>query len=209
MASDQGNYKQAVTYLQEGLLLARQLNHSEWISALLNNLGDIAIEQGDYEQATMYFQEGLDLARRIEHREWISFILHNLGITARKQKNHILSEQYTAESLVLAQQIGVPQITCLILNEYGNLHLDQNLPALAEKDFKDVLTNAPEGGQDFIAFAQYGLARVAAINGRLDEARGLGEQSATMLENMGRREAREVKSWLSSWTENANKDGEE
>jgi tetratricopeptide (TPR) repeat protein/transcriptional regulator with XRE-family HTH domain len=209
MASERGNYEQATPYFQEGLLLARQLNHSEWISGFLNNLGDSAIEQENYEQATIYFQEGLDLARSIEHREWTSFILHNLGITARKQKNYALSENYTLESLALARQIGIPQIICFILNEYGNLHLDQHLPDLAEKDFKETLTNAPEGGQDFIALAQYGLARVANINGKLEEARELGEKSAIALESMGRREAREVKSWLVSLQENENKNGEE
>jgi hypothetical protein len=123
--------------------------------------------------------------------------------------NYALSEQYLSESLALAQQINIPQITCYILNEYGNLHLDQNLPDLAEKDFHETLTNAPEGGQDFIALAQYGLARVASINGRLKEARELGEQSIAALEGMGRREAREVKTWLNSLQTIANKDGEE
>ncbi|HEY0756922.1 MAG TPA: tetratricopeptide repeat protein, partial [Ktedonobacteraceae bacterium] len=150
-----------------------------------------------------------DLARRIEHREWTSFLLHNLGITARKQRNYSLSEQYSQESLVLAQKIGIPPIICYILNEYGNLHLDQDLPDLAERDFNEVLANAPEGGQDFVAFAQYGLARVAVINRRLDEARQLGEQSVATLESMGRREAREVKNWLNSLPVNTNKDGEE
>lgn len=198
MANDQGNYEQSITYLQEGLVLARQINHSEWTSAILSNLGDAAIEQGNYEQATLYLQEGLEIARRIEHREWISLLLHNLGITARKQKKYPLAEKYSQESLVLAQQIGIPQIICYILNEYGNLHLDQQLPDLAEQDFQEMLANAPEGGKDIIALAQYGLARVAGINGNTEEARQLGEQSAVTLDNIGHREAQNVERWLAA-----------
>lgn len=197
-AAEQGKYAQAETYYQEGLRLARQLQHSEWISGFLNNLGDITSEQGDYEQAARYFHEGLELARQIEHREWTSFLLLNLGITVRKQRKYALSETCLRESLALARQIGIPQITCYVLNEYGNLHLEQQQPELAKINFREILAIVPEGGQDFIAFARYGLARVAAARGELVEARALGEQSRAALEGMGRREAQEVESWLRS-----------
>jgi tetratricopeptide (TPR) repeat protein/DNA-binding XRE family transcriptional regulator len=193
---EQGKYEQAEAYLQEGLAIARQINRREALSALLNNLGDVEIELGNYQQAETYFQEGLELARQLGQREWISLLLHNLGLTSRKQKNFSLSEQYSQESLVLAQQIGIPQITCYILNECGNLYLDQQLPEQAEKNFQEMLANAPQGGQDLIALAQYGLARVASINGDLPAARQLGAISAAALESMGHRDTAEVKIWL-------------
>lgn len=193
---EQGKYEQAEAYLQEGLAIARRINRQEAISALLNNLGDVEIELGNYQQAETYFQEGLDLARQLGQREWISLLLHNLGLTSRKQKNFSLSEHYSQESLVLAQQIGIPQITCYILNECGNLYLDQHLPDQAEKNFKEMLANAPEGGQDLIALAQYGLARVASSKGDMETARQLGAVSAATLESMGHRDTSEVKSWL-------------
>lgn len=198
IAAEQGNYTRSEAYFQEGLLLARQLQHSEWISAFLNNLGDSASEQGDYDQAMHYFQEGLELARQIEHREWISFLLYNLGLTTRKQMNYALSAQYLQESLSLAYKIGIPQIACYSLYEQGNLYLDQHLPELAETDFREILAIIPIGGQDFIALAHYGLARVAEAQGRQEEARVLGEKSIIALESMGRREVQEVKSWLHS-----------
>ncbi|HEY1352844.1 MAG TPA: tetratricopeptide repeat protein [Ktedonobacteraceae bacterium] len=193
---EQGKYEQAEAYLQEGLAIARRINRQEAISALLNNLGDVEIELGNYQQAETYFQEGLDLARQLGQREWISLLLHNLGLTSRKQKNFALSEHYSHESLVLAQQIGIPQITCYILNECGNLYLDQHLPDQAEKNFKEMLANAPEGGQDLIALAQYGLARVAGSKGDVETARQLGAISAAALESMGHRDTSEVKIWV-------------
>ncbi len=196
ISGEQGNYMQAGQYWQEGLLLARQMNHSEWMSGFLNNLGDVASEQGNYEQATRYFQEGLHIARKIEHQEWISFLLFNLGLTTRKQKNYSLSERYLQESLQRAKQLGIAPILCYIFNEYGNLHLDQAQPVLAKKNFEEVLTFAPEGGNDFIALATYGLARVAASLGNTSQAKQLGEQSVLLLEHMGRREAQEVREWL-------------
>jgi tetratricopeptide (TPR) repeat protein/transcriptional regulator with XRE-family HTH domain len=208
MIGEQGNPVQAEIYFKEGLVLARQLNHSVWISALLSNLGDLANEQGNYNQATIYFQEGLDLARQIEHREWTSLLLANLGLTTRKMGNYMLSEKYTDEGLTLARQMGIPQITCHILYEYGNLYLSQHSIKQAESNFREMLVTAPEGGQDLIALAQYGLAQVASINGEREEARQLAETSAIALENMGHRDAKEVKSWLLSFESN-NKRGEE
>ena len=61
-----------------------------------------------------------------------------------------------------------------------------------------MLTLVPEGGQDLFALAQYGLARTAAAQGNIHEARKLGEASVTALEAMGHRNAKDVRDWLNS-----------
>ncbi|HVU69489.1 MAG TPA: tetratricopeptide repeat protein [Ktedonobacteraceae bacterium] len=195
MSSEQGKYQEAMGYLQESLLIARQLRHQEWISGSLNNLGDAASEQGDYELATRYFQEGLDIARQIGHQEWISFHLLNLGSTARKQRNFGVAEQYLQESLAMADRMGIPQIMCHVLSELGDLHLDQQLTAQAEQDFRRMVATAPDGGQDLLACAQYGLARTLDAQGRSAEAMHLGAVSAAVLETIGHRKGREVRAW--------------
>ncbi len=197
-AAEQGKYEEATTYAQESLLIARELQHQEWISGSLNNLGDAASEQGNYAQATLYFQEGLHIARQIGHQEWISFLLLNLGSIARKQKNYGKAEEYLQESLVMAYRIGIPQIICHVLNELGDLHLDQQKTDLAEDDFKKMAATAPEGGQDLLACAHYGLARTLGAQGRSAEAMQLGAVSAAVLEAIGHRKRREVREWHNS-----------
>ena len=46
-------------------MLARQIGHREWISALLSNLGRATSEQRTIIQAEEYLQEGLMIARQI------------------------------------------------------------------------------------------------------------------------------------------------
>ncbi|MEO7022209.1 MAG: tetratricopeptide repeat protein [Ktedonobacteraceae bacterium] len=208
VAGEQGNYQEAEAYLQEGLRLARQLNHSEWISALIANLGGVAIEMGNYQEAETYLQEGLEMARQIEHREWISFLLLNLGIATRKQKNYQQTDKYLYESLALARQLNVPQITCHILYEYGNLHLDQKHIDQAQSHFQEMSDTAPQGGQDLIALAQYGLARVSGVQGDVKGAKQLGEISAAKLETIGHRDTLEVKNWLLTLEESSKKSEE-
>jgi tetratricopeptide (TPR) repeat protein/transcriptional regulator with XRE-family HTH domain len=207
-AGEQGRYEKAEVYFQEGLKIARQINHREWISALLNNLGDVVEQQGNYTQAEQYFQEGLELARQIEHREWTSLLLHNLGLTTRKLGNYSLSEQYSQESLILAQQINIPQITCYILYEYGNLHIDQKKINQAKNNFDEMLATAPEGGQDLIALAQYGLARVLYIQKNIEEAIQMGKTSLAKLEAIGHRDTLEVRNWLHTLEKDNKKGGE-
>ncbi len=199
-AGEQGDYVQAEIYFQEGLTLARQIGDRELMSILLSNLGEVAGAQGNYVQAEIYFQEGLTLARQIEHREWISVLLSNLGLTSWKQGNNILAEEYFQEGLSIARQIGRPQITANVLNEYGNFYLHQQRIETAEAIFHEILTTIREGDQDLIALAQYGLARVNAFKGNIQEARKLGEASVASLETLGHRNAEQVRYWLSSIT---------
>ena len=197
-AGEQGNYAQEEAYYQEGLLLARQIGHREWISLLLMNLGEMEAEQGNFEQAEMYFQDGLLLARQIEHREWISVLLLNLGSMLQKQGKYALAEAHLQEGLTLARRLGIPQITCNVLYEYGNLYLNRQQIQEADTVFREMLTSIPEGGQDLFALAQYGLARTAAAQGNIDEARNLGAASVTVLAAMGHRTAKVVRDWLNS-----------
>ena len=198
MTDEQGNYEQSEAYLQESLALARRLNHREWISMLLINLGDVEVQQKNYERAEHYLQEGLQLARQIGHQEAICVLLINLGIIAHQRKNYALAETYLQESMSLAKQIGTPLLTSITLYEYGNLYLGQGMLESAEHTFHEMLQTVPDGVQDWLALAQYGLARTAAARNKFDEAKRLGALSLAALERMGHRGAQEVRLWLES-----------
>jgi tetratricopeptide (TPR) repeat protein len=179
-------------------MLARQIGYREQICVLLSNLGDVLGEQGNYLQAEAYLQEGLALARQIGHREWISALLINLGLMIRKQGNYTQSEKYFQESLTLARQLGRHRLTSAALYEYGNLYLEKQQIQAAEATFRELLYFRREGDQEFLALAQYGLARVAAAQGNIEESQRLGEASISALEVMGHRNAKEVRDWLDS-----------
>jgi tetratricopeptide (TPR) repeat protein/transcriptional regulator with XRE-family HTH domain len=192
VANRQGKDTQAESYLQEGLVLARQLGHRERTSLFLLNLGDIVLEHGNLVQAEAYLQEGLELARQIGHPERISDLLLRLGLLAAKRN---ITEQAKAcyqEGLVLARQIGLPQLICRLLAAWGDLNLQLRQKVAAESAFREMLALVPEGNQTLLAFAQYGLARVAAANGQLSEARTFAESSLATFEVLGHRQRRAV-----------------
>ena len=151
-----------------------------------------------YAQAEAYFQEGLLLARQIGHREWISGLLINLGLTIRKQGKYVDAEAYLQESLELARQVDRPQMIASALYECGIVYLAQGKIEEARKAFNEMFAVIPEGEQDRIAQAQYGLARTAMAQGNRVEAQKLGAESLKTLETMGHRNAQEVRQWLAS-----------
>ncbi len=197
-AGEQGKHIQAEKYFLEALGLARQIGHREWTSLLLSNLGEAAYELGDYAQAQTYLQEGLMLARQIGHREWVIALLSNLGRAASEQGNYIHAERYLQEGLTLARQINRHQMTANALYEYGDLNVKQGKIEGAEVIFREMLTLVPESDQDLVALGQYGLARVAAMQGNISEARRLGEASLKTLDEIGHRKVQEVRNWLAS-----------
>jgi tetratricopeptide (TPR) repeat protein/transcriptional regulator with XRE-family HTH domain len=192
----QGHYERAEQYLKDGLVLARQIGHREWISGLLVNLGDTLYEQGNYPEAEAYFREGLQLAQQIGQRDLTSVLLTNIGMVLSKQGDYVQAEKYLQDSLALAKQIGLSQFIPLILYEFGNLYLYQDKLVPAQQAFQEMLTVIPEGNQDLIALSQYGLARVAALQGNMQEAYQLAETSLAMLKMIGHRKAKEVEGWL-------------
>jgi tetratricopeptide (TPR) repeat protein/transcriptional regulator with XRE-family HTH domain len=197
-AVERGRFAQAVTYYQEGLKVARQLGHLEGMIILLANLGDAESELGNYTQAEAYFQEGLTLARQIMHREWMAAVLGNLGTMTRKRGNYDEAKSYLQESLSLARQVGRLEIACAVLYDYGHVYLAQLQIEDAKAIFEELLATAPEDYQDFVAQAQYGLGKVAALQGNVQEARRLGEMSVATLEAIQHRDAGEVRDWLDS-----------
>ncbi len=197
-AGEQGDYVQAEKYFQEGLELARQLGHKEWVTLLLINLGGAEAELGNYIQAEAYFQEGLIWARQIGNYELMSSLFINLGLTIQKQGHYPQAEEYLQESLTIARQINRPQIISYALYLFGNLYLDAKQAEVAEKTFQEMLNGVPEGSQELVALAQYGLARSIADQNHIEEALKLGESSLNILETMGHGTAKEVRYWLDS-----------
>ena len=177
-------------------MLARQLGHRERMSLFLLNLGDLALEQDNLVQAEAYLQEGLELARQIGHSERISDMLLRRGILATKQNDPEQAKTDYQEGLTLARHIGMPQLICRLLGAWGDLYLQLQQGEAAESAFREMLALAPEGNQILIAYAQYGLARVATSHGQLSEAYTLAESSRATFEALGHRQSKVVHDFL-------------
>jgi tetratricopeptide (TPR) repeat protein len=106
VAQKQGNFAQAETTYQEGLILARNVEDNENICTLLNNLGWLNLKRGEFTQAENYLQEGLALARKIDDRQRVGGLLRILGALENGRGNFVQAQIYLQEGLTIARQLG-------------------------------------------------------------------------------------------------------
>jgi tetratricopeptide (TPR) repeat protein/transcriptional regulator with XRE-family HTH domain len=194
----QGGALRAEELYREGLTLAREIGHHERISLLLLNLGDIVMEQRRDTEALAYYEEGLELAQKMGHRKYISDLQIHLGVLATKQGEVQRAENYLQEGLRLAHELEHPQLICKGLAAWGELHLQQHRLQAAEQVFLQMLDLVPDGYRVLEAQAQYGLARIAAGQGLLHQAKEFAEQSYLTFEAVGHRRKSVVHAFLTS-----------
>ena len=101
-----GQTAQAEALYQEGLMLARQVNHRDLIGDLTMDLGAVATMNGNYAQAESFYQESLSLSREMGNQERIARVLANLSALEFNRGNYTLGETYSREGLAAARQIG-------------------------------------------------------------------------------------------------------
>jgi transcriptional regulator with XRE-family HTH domain/tetratricopeptide (TPR) repeat protein len=202
-ASVRRDYSKAEALYQEAIISARSLGYRERLCNMLTGIGWVAYEQKNENQAEVYLQEGLALARQLGHRELILRQVTILGRLAEKRKLYTQAETLYNEGLVVARQLGQLQtlerfqILFNTLYRLGELHLKQQQLHMATDTFTEMLNLIPSAGsQEMFAKAQYGLARVSAVQGDIDEAHRLGELSAAIFEGVGHHLGSEVREWL-------------
>jgi tetratricopeptide (TPR) repeat protein len=77
------------------------------------------------------------------------------------------------------------------------LYIKQGQLETAETTFQKALLKAKEfGGQELIATALFGLARVAAAQGKDGEAQQLGQESNAIFERMQHEKGLQVGLWM-------------
>jgi tetratricopeptide (TPR) repeat protein len=198
MSIFQGNYERAEAFCREGLDIARtdESECRETIVALLTNLGLVAKKRGDYPRARTLYQEGLASAREIGHRERVVTLLCNLGSMALEREDYVQADVFLQEGVALAQEINHSWMLSGLLVSRGELYLGQQNWEAASLDLQRGLEIAQESGsQEWIGCALFGLARVAAGRGHIEEARRHGEESLALLKAIGHCDADKVAAW--------------
>jgi tetratricopeptide (TPR) repeat protein len=143
------------------------------LTRLLQLLGHIALGQGEYLTDLM-----------------------NLGLVATEQGHCEQAETYLQEGLALTRRLGQVQLLCSMLYAWGELALKRQQIDTASAAFEEMLTMIPQGAQDLMAQAEYGLARVCAAKGNIDKAHQRGETSLGLFEAIKHRQTNDVREFL-------------
>lgn len=179
----------AITLLQAGLELARQLEASREMAFCLNFLGDIRYVQGKPEEAKQLYQESLALHREMSDREGVVSYLLGLAWIFQELGEYIEAKECYQESLAISREIGAPDAIASSLDQLGVLAFMTGDYSESSQYYQESLAIFTEiGNQLGIAKARGGLGLVAwGMGGRLVEAKQYLEESLAVCRETGHR----------------------
>ncbi|MGZ4954032.1 MAG: tetratricopeptide repeat protein [Methylobacter sp.] len=137
-----GDYQNADTYFDKGLILARKTGYLYGISVLQTNKGAALLHRGLYDEAERCLNESREIEDGSRDIERMGVTQENLGILESKRGNFLLAIKYFENGLDCAQK-GVRERICATKTFLGDIY--QNL-ATMEKD--------PQTKQDYISHAE-------------------------------------------------------
>ena len=105
LAYRQGDYKEAMRLLEEGVALRRASGDRTGLAMSLNNLGLVAHEQGAYARAQALFDESLALKQEAGDARGVAHSLTNLGRVAHRQGDLARAAELHARGLALLREV--------------------------------------------------------------------------------------------------------
>lgn len=192
LQSLQGSAEEAIDLRRRALNLARRLRDHYRLSVGHRLLGDDCENRGDLEEAEANYRQALEQCARIENparraRE-LGKVERGLGATLTRQARYDEAAQHLTESLAIFRAAEDDLNVAWTLNELGKLHtargsLGRALDAhwVARAVFEKI------GNDYYAAGAGLDLAEIHCLQGDVDQALALAQQSRRIAAERGHR----------------------
>lgn len=162
LACAHNDYQRATELYEEGLAVARALNHLPGIASTLNNLGMIAMYQGDYRRAKVLYEESLALSQRLGNTLSTAITWNNLAIVALRQHDSARATALYERSLAVYRELGNRQGEAEVLNNLAEVALMRGDATRAAARYQESLVLFRDlESQVGVAWCLEGLAGVA------------------------------------------------
>ncbi|HEY3248822.1 MAG TPA: tetratricopeptide repeat protein [bacterium] len=186
IAEYQGDYEDARTFSEAGLVLQQHLGDNEEVAGALRTLGNIAYGRSDYTAAQQLYEESLSYGRASGDKRLIAATLINLAAVADHRGDYPAATGLAGQSLELFREIGDGRGTAFALHMLGVLASDQgDHPAAAPLFEESLALRQALGDRRGIGASLYNLGDVARARGDHARARHLFEQSLDIRRALG------------------------
>jgi tetratricopeptide (TPR) repeat protein len=101
-----GDYKKAIEYYEQALVIAHEIGNRRGEGAWLGNLGSAYRDLGQVEKAIEYYKQALVIAREIGDRSGEGADLANLGVAYSDLGQVEKAIEYYKQALIIAREIG-------------------------------------------------------------------------------------------------------
>jgi predicted ATPase/class 3 adenylate cyclase len=144
LSSFMGRYGEAQTYLQEGLVIARQIGDKARVVAVLQPLGLASLGQGDLAKARTHLEEALVLSRELGNKREVAAVLNALAQVHRVDGQLDLAESLYENVLSFAHDLHDPELICIGLLNLAMVSILRGSPVRARAMLVEVLAIVEE-----------------------------------------------------------------
>ncbi|MGC2186236.1 MAG: tetratricopeptide repeat protein, partial [Terriglobales bacterium] len=125
LASAQGDYPAAESFLAQGLSLYEEMGHESGIAASLNALGVSAQDRGDYSTAQSNFERSLACWRLLPDQSAIARCLHNLANVVKVLGDYPRAQWALREATGIFEKLGDRSGAAWSINQQGDIAREQ------------------------------------------------------------------------------------
>jgi len=166
LATAQGDYPAAESFLQQSLSLYEELADQSGIAASLNALAVSARDRGDYSAAQNNFERSLACWRLRSDRSAIARCLHNLANVAKVRGDYARAQKALREATGIFAELGDRNGAAWSINQQGDIARAQGDVVTARELYERALLAFREAGD------QWGSARSLTDLASIDCERG-------------------------------------
>ncbi|HEX2993911.1 MAG TPA: tetratricopeptide repeat protein, partial [Anaerolineales bacterium] len=149
MATETGDYVQAMAYFREALEIYRELKDTHSTNFILLLSGWTLMRTGDLKQAQTYLEEALSLAQFSDDKRNLAFSFSGLGEVAIRRGSYERAESLLQQGLRLSRGMGERWLTGTLLGSLG-------WAALRQRDFPRMRSTLKESLEIRLEIADIG-----------------------------------------------------
>jgi tetratricopeptide (TPR) repeat protein len=117
-----GDYDTALEYLQQSLLIRREIGDKQVEGTTLNNISQVFKARGDYDTALEYLQQSLLIMREIGDKKGEGTTLNNISQIYDARGDYDTALEYLQQSLLITREIGDKQVEGATLNNISQIY---------------------------------------------------------------------------------------
>ncbi len=117
------NLKEAIPYLQQGLIILENLNHSKWLAVSYMELGNTFYDLKNYEDALLNYNKGLKISKEKKWDNFIAPYLANIGAIYLDTKDYDKALEYFFNSNKISIKHGSINNQIIFLNDVASAYL--------------------------------------------------------------------------------------
>lgn len=183
-----GEYKQAETYLREGLVLATSLSLTPQLWVLWRVAGSQAWARGDYTQAEEAYQRGLSLAEAVPEQSRTDLPIYYcfLAVLAGERGHYQQAETYYQQGLLACEVSGSRDFAPLIIARRAMMRLMCSPSPELREELQQALHTAQEANAlEYVISLLKAMAQLELALGNLDQAEQMVRDALRLIEPFG------------------------